>query len=153
MTRPEPDPLRLAAWRSFLEVHLRVTEHLDNELRQLQSLPITWYDVLVQLDEAGGRRRMSDLAEAALLSRSNCTRLVDRMVEADLVSRIADPEDARVRWAVMTEVGKQRLVSAAPDHLAGVEEIFTSHLDDGTAERMVAAFGNILAALDGSVVD
>jgi DNA-binding MarR family transcriptional regulator len=43
-------------------------------------LPLTWYDVLVQLSEADDHRlRMQELAGKVLLSKSGLTRLIDRM--------------------------------------------------------------------------
>jgi len=146
----QPAPRQLEAWRSFLEAHARVTDALDAELRAVQRLPLAWYDVLVQLSEAGGRLRMSELADAVLLTRSNCTRLVDRLVDAGLVAREPDPGDARVRWAVLTDAGRDRLRRAAPDHLGGVEAAFTSFVDDAAAEVLIAAFHAMIAAQRGT---
>ena len=147
MGRSEPSPVALGAWRAFLEAHARVTERLDAELRADQDLPLVWYDVLLQLSEGGGRRRMSDLADAVLLSRSNCTRLVDRLVDAGLVARQADADDARVRWAVLTDDGRRRLRAASGAHLRGVERAFTSHLDEASAALLTDVFGAVVAAL------
>jgi len=53
----------MRAWRAFLEAHAAVIDVLEAELEQHQRLPLTWYDVLVQLSEAPrGKRRMQDLA-------------------------------------------------------------------------------------------
>lgn len=144
---PHPDRVSLEAWRCFLEAHARVTEQLDAELRAQQDLPLVWYDVLVQLSEAGGRLRMSELADAVLLSRSNCTRLVDRLDRAGLVARDADPDDARVRWAVLTDRGLERLRAASGPHLAGVERAFTSFLGPREAEVLTSVFGSMTEAL------
>ena len=82
---------------------------------------------------------MSDLAEAVLLSRPNCTRLVDRMVGAGLVERLPDPSDARVRWAQLTPEGRHRFRRAAPTHLAGIQFHLGQHLDAATAATIGAA--------------
>ena len=126
--RPTDDDL--ATWRSFLRVHRRLGERLDLELRERHDLPLEWYDVLLQLSEAGGRLRMGALADAVLISAPNCTRLVDRMVGAGLVARVVDPGDARARLAVLTPEGRTRLRRAAPTHLAGIADHLTRHLDD-----------------------
>ena len=42
-------------------------------------LPLSWYDILLQLREAGGRLRMQDLAARLVLPRSSLTRQIDRM--------------------------------------------------------------------------
>jgi DNA-binding MarR family transcriptional regulator len=73
---------------------------------------------------------MSELAEAVLLSRSGLTRLVDRMQREGLVERQPDPCDARGLFTVLTKAGMQALREASIVHLAGIEELFVSRLDD-----------------------
>src|SRR3954463_6481530 len=92
---------RIRTWRLFLATHASVAEVLDAELQAERSMPLTWYDVLVNLDHApGGRMRMQHLAEAVLFSRSGLTRLADRMERAGLISREACPDDRRGTFAV-----------------------------------------------------
>lgn len=134
----------LAAWRSFLEAHRRVIEQLSRQLREHEDLPLTWYDVLVQLSEADGHElRMQELADAVLLSRSGLTRLVDRMESAGLVQREACESDGRGTLARMTPAGLARLEEAAPTHIAGVMEEFARFLDADEARVMAAALHRI----------
>jgi len=141
---PRIAPQRLAAWRGFLEAHARVTEVLARELRAEVGLPLAWYDVLVQLEEADDHRlRMQDLADAVLLSKSGLTRLVDRMESEGLVRRAACPDDRRGTFAELTDLGFETLRSTAPTHLRGVDEHFTSLLDDHEAEVLATALQRI----------
>src|SRR5512134_3413797 len=92
----EISPERMAAWRTFLVAHARVTDVLASELEAEGGLPLTWYDVLVQLSEAPDNRlRMQELARAVLLSKSGLTRLVDRMTSGGLVTREPCLDDRR----------------------------------------------------------
>ncbi|MFA9430559.1 MarR family winged helix-turn-helix transcriptional regulator [Egicoccus sp. AB-alg2] len=135
---------RLAAWRGFLEAHARVTDVLARELRDEVRLPLAWYDVLVQLQEADGHRlRMQELAAAVLLSKSGLTRLVDRMEAEGLVRRTACADDRRGTFAELTDEGYETLRRTAPTHLRGVEEHFTSLLDDHEAEVLARALQRI----------
>src|SRR5687767_11095724 len=96
---------------------------LEAELLAEHQLPLAWYDVLVQLAHAPGRRlRMAELAERVLLSRSGLTRLVDRLVREGLVVRDSCSSDGRGVNAVLTEHGLTRLRAAAPTHLRGIGE-------------------------------
>jgi DNA-binding MarR family transcriptional regulator len=136
--------VRLAAWRRFLEAHARVIDLLEDELRVDEDLPLSWYDVLVQLSEAGDRQlRMQELASAVLLSKSGLTRLIDRMERAGLVSRRPCEDDRRGTYAVLTDAGLQRLRDAAPTHVRGVAEHFTTLLDDHEAAVLAQALGRI----------
>lgn len=136
--RPDADALQ--AWRGLLRYHTTVIELLDRELRARHDLPLAWYDVLVQLSEAGGERTMGDLAGALLVSPSNCTRLVARLVDAGLVSRRADEHDARIRHAAITPQGRAILRRAAPTHLAGIRRWFADAAVPGDLATLAAFF-------------
>jgi DNA-binding MarR family transcriptional regulator len=127
-------PRQLAAWRAFLEAHARTVEILTRELRDAEDLPLTWYDVLVQLNEAPDRRlRMQELADAVLLSKSGVTRLIDRMERDGLVNRSRCSDDRRGTYAELTPEGLARLRGSAPTHLQGVRDHFAAHFDDEEA--------------------
>jgi DNA-binding MarR family transcriptional regulator len=144
----QPSNEALAAWRSFLVTHARVTEVLEHELMVDCKLPLTWYDVLVVLSEAEDNRlRMHDLAERVLLSRAGLTRLVDRMTSAGLVQRVPCAEDRRGLYVVLTPHGQDALEMAAPLHLAAVRRHFTSHLTAKQLASVKDALDTVLAAV------
>ena len=67
-------------------------------------LPLTSYEVLINLQAAPGRRRrMAELADGVLLSRSGTTRLVDRLERDGLLERDVCDSDGRGCFAVLTE--------------------------------------------------
>lgn len=139
------DERSLRAWRLFLEAHSRVTAQLEVELRDDTGMPLTWYDVLVQLSEAPGHRlRMQELARRVLISKSGLTRLVDRMCDAGYVAREPDPVDGRGTLAVMTGAGRRALHQAAPAHLASVARIFAERMTPDEVEAMISALQRIL---------
>lgn len=134
-------------WRDFLRAHASVIQALQDELEAERDLPLAWYDVLVQLVEAPGRRlRMTELAERVLLSRSGLTRLVDRLVKAGLVERQPCPDDARGMFAVLTPAGFTRLREAAPIHLRGIAEHMTSLVRPEELATLSTVFRRIVLA-------
>jgi DNA-binding MarR family transcriptional regulator len=142
-----PDPASLSAWRLLLEAHATVTELLEHELVAERGLPLSRYDVLLNLAEApDSRLRMQELSASVLLSKSGLSRLVDRMVEAGLVRRERCEDDRRGWFAVLTDQGRSALRRAAPVHLRGIEEHFTSHLEPEEVEAMTAALKRVVAA-------
>jgi DNA-binding MarR family transcriptional regulator len=136
----------LAVWRLFLEAHAAITHSLASELDAERGLPITWYDVLLQLSEAGGRLRMHELAERLLVNKSSLTRQIDRMEAAGYVEREPCAEDGRGQYAVITRDGRDAQRRAAPTHLRGVQEHFASHLTDSD----VVALQRVFAKLPGA---
>lgn len=142
--RPQPDGL--AAWRGFLRVHQALLAELDRDLRARHDLPLAWYDVLVQLSDAAGELTMGELADRLLISPSTCTRVVDRMHTAGLLTRRVDDADARIRHVGLTVAGRARLRAAAITHLAGIERHFAGIVGSDAA-RLAAQFDAMLASL------
>ena len=142
-TAPVPavraDDWRLAAWRSFLRTHNHLLRQLEQQLQSHGKIAIGSYDVLVQLAEAPDNRlRMSELAEAVLLSRSGLTRLVDRLQKDGLVQRQPDVEDARGMYTVLTAKGRDTLRDASRVHLAGVSELVLTRLSEPELRQLQA---------------
>ena len=122
--------LERGAWIGFLRAHHVLVAELDDELRREHDLPLTSFDVLVQLDLSDeGQLRMSELADAVLLSRSGLTRLVERLESKGLLERRECSEDARGAYAVLTDDGRTLLAAARKTHLAGVRTRFLERFD------------------------
>jgi DNA-binding MarR family transcriptional regulator len=121
-------PEELSAWRGLLRVHSALVKALDAELLARHDMPLTSYEVLINLQAAPGRRRrMAELADGVLLSRSGMTRLVDRLEREGLLERDACTDDGRGTYAVLTEKGEACLARARPTHLDGVRDRFLQH--------------------------
>jgi DNA-binding MarR family transcriptional regulator len=139
--------LELDAWRNFLRVHATLTRELDEQLRSSHGLPLTSYDVLVNLEDAPDRQmRMSELADAVLLSRSGLTRLVERLEREGLLARADCPGDARGSFAVLTDAGLAKLQQARKTHLAGVRERFLSAFSGDELEQIAEHWRRLLDA-------
>jgi DNA-binding MarR family transcriptional regulator len=126
----------LAAWRGMLEVHALVTQELDVQMRAEHGISVSAYEVLMFLDDAPEHRmRMSDIAERVLLTRSGCTRLVDRLVHLGYVTRSAAPTDGRGLYAELTDRGLDKVRAARVTHHEGVHRFFLDHVT--TTDKVV----------------
>jgi len=135
----ELEPAQLGAWRGMLRVHSALVKALDAELLATHGLPLTSYEVLINLQAAPGhRRRMAELADGVLLSRSGTTRLVDRLERDGLLERDVCDSDGRGCFAVLTDRGEELLSRARATHLEGVRERFLRHFDGSELEQMAA---------------
>jgi len=141
----------VAAWGALLRVHAALVPQLDRELQAACGLPLTWYDVLLELNAAPGRRlSMGELGTVAVVSRSRVSRVVDQLAADGLVTREANPDDRRSAYATITEAGRARLRAAAPVYLGGIERHFTAHLTAAEARTVATALGKVIAAPDRS---
>lgn len=148
-TRPPSDDIDLgvAAWAALLRTQAAVVRLLERRVQQTTGLPLSWYDVLLELNAAEGRRlRMQQLAERVVLSRTRVSRLVDEMVVAGMVAKGSDPVDGRATLAAITARGRQALREAAPVYLAGIREHFSRHLDHDQLRAVTAGLEQVLAA-------
>jgi len=133
-------------WRLLLEAHHNLAGRLERDLEEEHGFGLDWYDVLYQLSRAGGRLRMHELADATLFSRTDCTRLVDRLEVEGLVGREPDTADRRGVFAVLTGEGKATLRRAAVTHLDGIQRYFGAHLTPDQVGVMHTALRQVVDA-------
>lgn len=132
-----PDHEQLAAFRALMGAFATVRERLDRELVVERGLPLAWYDVLLLLHQAPGRRlRMRDLAQRAFFSKSGLSQLVSRMEAAGLVAREECPSDRRGTFAVLTPRGRRAYLRATAVHFRGIREHFGEHLSSEEARTL-----------------
>ena len=90
-------------WGALLKVHAALVPRFDRELQETHGLPLTWYDVLLELNAAPERRlTMGQLGSVAAVSRTRVSRVVDELVRAGLVVRESNPDDGRSAFAALT---------------------------------------------------
>lgn len=155
-TQPlSPDEER--TWRALIRLMVSMPRAIDEDLSRRDGLSLTRYVVLMRLSEVPDRAlRMSDLAEAASISPSRMTRIIQSMIVEGLVARQGAPDDKRASLAILTDEGLQRLQGAWPAHLAGVRALVLDHIDPAdladfnrVVERLLHAIENASDAHPG----
>ena len=140
----------LGAWRGMLRVHSALVKQLDAELSTAHKLPLSSYEVLLNLESApGNKRRMAELADSVLLSRSGMTRLVDRLEKDGLLRRDTCTDDGRGAFAVLTENGAAALAEARRTHLDGVREKFLKQFDEGELRVLAEYWERVVPGASG----
>jgi DNA-binding MarR family transcriptional regulator len=81
-----------------------------------------------------------------MFSKSGLTRLVDRMVEAGLVDRLARPGDRRSLHIALTGAGTEKYRRALPIHLDAVKRHFAAYIQDSEAGSVASALERIAIA-------
>ena len=107
----------IAALRALLNAadlyRLRISQHYGRSLAETYALSHI----------AAGRLSQSDLAARVGLTSGGATAMVDRLEEAGVARRVADPDDRRRHMLEMTELG-QELVQHGREGLGRVFEGF-----------------------------
>jgi DNA-binding MarR family transcriptional regulator len=126
---------KMAAWVAFVQANAQVMRRLSADLDDSGQVPLTTYDVLVQLSEAGGSLRLRDLLERlVVVSQPGLSRRVERLAAAGLVERHPDPEDGRGVVVRISRSGRAALRSAAKVHVDGIDREFAARITDEEAE-------------------
>lgn len=138
------DPI--AAWRAVLLVEDRVVRAIERDLAAAGLIPLTCYDVLLELRSAPDGLRMQDLGARVVLSRTRVSRLVAELEDEGLVVRRPDPSDGRATLATITPAGEDAFRRAAPVYLAGIERHFNRHLSPAQRRSIARALQRVLDA-------
>ncbi len=140
----------LEAWRSYLQSHASILRVLDAELAVAHGMTTRDYEVLLYLSQAEGRHLpMSALAESTMLTRSGITRLVDGLVQADWIERVACPNDARVSYAQLTDLGYEKLREAGCTHVASIRRLFLENFTPDEIDLLASLLSRLPGAQPG----
>ena len=144
----------VAAWHGLLVAHSRLVPVVEADLRAAGQVPLSWYDVLLELSAAPGNRlRMSELGERVVLSRSRVSRVVDELAAAGLAERQPDVADGRSSFAVLTPRGKDALRRAWPVYREAIHRHLASRLTAQQCRELAAlleqAAGDVRVGLPG----
>ena len=138
---------KTSAWAALLTARALVVEAIEKRLADAELPELAWYDVLWALEQApAGRLRMHELAAQTVITRSNMTRLVDRLEAAGLVSRQRDPEDRRGAFAQLTPAGKQMRARMWKVYGPVIAEFFDDHVSEAEATAMRSCLLRIIEA-------
>ncbi|RGE19601.1 MarR family winged helix-turn-helix transcriptional regulator [Leucobacter sp. wl10] len=85
----------------------------DTRLRRECDLQLTWFEVLQSLGRRP-RQRVQDLATEFVITVGGTSKVVDRIEQAGLLRRVANPDDRRSSLLELTRHGKQKLADATP---------------------------------------
>lgn len=125
------------AWARLLRVHKILLEKVQADLSAADLPPLEWYDLLLELDMAEGNRlRLYDLGLRMVLSRSNLTRLCDRLEKEGLIAREQCAEDRRGLFATLTQAGAEMRRTMWPVYKRSVEQHFAAHLSQAQASEL-----------------
>lgn len=128
---------QLAVWRAFVNAHAGVIRRIEKDLAERHQVPLVWYDVLVALYQAPGKKlRMSELADKVVLTPSGLTRLVEKLEKQGLVRRERTEEDRRGAYTVLTREGKRAFLQAWPTYEQGIRKYFIEVLTEDECRTM-----------------
>ena len=109
-----------------------------------------WHDVLATLRRSGPdyRLRPTDLTNASMLTSSGTTKRLDKLEQAGLIRREADPNDRRGSLITLTDAGRALIDSVTAAHLAN-EASLISALDADERDVLADLLRKLILGLSG----
>jgi DNA-binding MarR family transcriptional regulator len=125
--------------------HAALIRRFDSALGSHHGISFGDFQLLHHLSRApGGRLRRVDLAERLGLTASGVTRTLLPLEKIGLVTRQADPRDARVGFAAVTPTGQELLENATV-----ITDLVSSELLKTFERDQLAAMSALLGQLAG----
>jgi DNA-binding MarR family transcriptional regulator len=128
------------AWVAVAHLVMQLPGALDTQVQRDSGINLFEYLVLSRLSMADDRTlRMSELSELAGGSLSRLSNVIKRLEQRGFVRREPDPDDGRYTNAILTTSGWEKVVAAAPGHVAAVRHLVVDPLEPA----QISALGDI----------
>lgn len=132
------------AWVGLVRTQQILLDKVEAELKNHRFPPLSWYDVLIALENTSeGRLRFIEIGERVLLKKYNVTRLVHRLEREGHVRREICTEDGRGIYAVITKKGLKLRRAMWKVYYGVVQSHFLSNFNKEELEKLADYFGRI----------
>ena len=132
------------AWVGLVRTQQILLDKVEAELKNNGFPPLSWYDVLIALENTSeGRLRFIEIGERLLLKKYNVTRLIHRLEKKGLVRRETSSEDGRGINAVITKKGRKLRRAMWNVYYEVVQSHFLSNFNKEELEKLADYFGRI----------
>jgi DNA-binding MarR family transcriptional regulator len=135
----KPSTEATAAWIRLMRVQNRVLDAVEQDVKKAGFPPLAWYDALLELSRApAGELRPVELEKQMLLPQYSMSRLIDRLVDEELVVRRECKIDKRGQFVEITEAGRDLQKRMWGAYSAAIEKHVGCKLTDADAARLCA---------------
>lgn len=138
------DPTELGAYFALIEVSSLLRHTVEQQLKEAGGLSYVQFQLLATLgDAADGSRRMTDLADGVVYSRSGLTYQVGLLEQAGLVARSPSADDERGVTVTITDAGRDVLARVFPGHVEVLQQLFLDPLSTQDVGVLADVLGRV----------
>lgn len=133
-----PDRTTQAAWAAVVTTSRKLLESVEAALKAAGHPPLAWYDALLEIEKAGpDGLRPYELRELLLLPQYGTSRLLDRLVKADLIERQECDDDGRGQIVRISDKGRSVRQAMWPVYARVLSERIEAKLTKEDAIQLV----------------
>jgi DNA-binding MarR family transcriptional regulator len=141
----KPTETVIRAWARLVKAQQLALTAVERDLKAAGLPQLVWYDVLLEVERAGGEGlRPFELEQAMLLAQYNLSRLIDRIERAGYVERRVCEDDGRGQLIVITDSGKAMRRKMWPVYARGIEAALGRHLSVKQTEALDDLLGTLI---------
>jgi DNA-binding MarR family transcriptional regulator len=140
---PRPlDATQLGAYFALIEASSLLKHAVEQQLRDAGDLSYVQFQLLATLGDApAGSRRMTDLADGVVYSRSGLTYQAQTLEKRGLVTRTQSSDDERSITVTITEEGRAVLARVFPGHITVLDDLLYAALSRADIETLAEILG------------
>lgn len=125
------------AWKDLVSANRRVLERIEADLKMANLPTLAWYDALYEIEKAGKAGiRPLQLKDRLLLPQYGTSRLLDRIVKAELIRKAPCSEDGRGFVVQITAKGRTVRREMWPIYSNALAQSFGSLPDQSTLKLL-----------------
>lgn len=134
---PPLDATQLGAYFALIEASSLLKHAVEQQLREAGDLSYVQFQLLATLgDSPTGSRRMTDLADGVVYSRSGLTYQAQTLEKRGLVTRSQSSDDERGVTVTITDGGRAVLAEVFPGHVAVLDDLLFASLSRADIETL-----------------
>ena len=134
----------VSSWTQLTRIQQSTLITIEQALKAADLPPLTWYDVLLELERGENNQlRPLELEQQLLLTQYNLSRLLGRIEKAGYIERQICAEDARGQTIKITQAGKTMRKKMWPVYASAIQQA----LDHRLSKQEMENLNNLLAQL------
>jgi DNA-binding MarR family transcriptional regulator len=140
----QPSEAVVDAWISLNRAQQTALVKIERAFRDAGLPPSAWYDVLWELDRAGGAGlRPFEIERRRLIAQSNISRLIDRLADQGCVERLPCEEDGRGQRVVITPRGREMRKRMWPVYARAIQDA-VGRISERDAATLAGLLGKLV---------
>ena len=133
-------------WTRLVSTSGLLVDHVESALKQNGLPPLTWYDMLLEIERAGPEGiRPFEIKDRLLLPQYSASRLLKRLADAGCIDTANCRDDGRGQIVTITARGKDIRRRMWPVYAAALRETVQDKLTDAEAEQLSGLLGKLRA--------
>lgn len=140
-----PSDITVQTWIYFVRAYGSAMSDIEQALIDNDLPPLSWYDVLLELEKAGNNGlRQFELERALLLKQYSVSRLVEKIEENQYLRRETSKEDKRGKRLIITDKGKILRQQMWQVYGPKIDNIIGQKLTQSQCKELSALLVNVL---------